>query len=64
MSEELEVSRKATRDHIRAVQANMADVIGNLNDRAENHDRSKLHEPEASGFWEMQQRTPLSQMVD
>jgi hypothetical protein len=39
-----------TLDHIRKVQARFAEVQSQLDNRADMHDRSKLAEPEKSGF--------------
>lgn len=39
-----------TINHIGKVQSNLSKVIYNLNDRKDMHDRSKLEEPELSGY--------------
>jgi len=39
-----------TINHIGKVQSNLSKVIYNLNDRKDVHDRSKLEEPELSGY--------------
>ena len=43
-------SRPDTREHIETVRGFMRAVIGELQDRAERHDASKLEEPEVSVF--------------
>lgn len=43
-------SQKDTINHIAKVQSNLSTVIYNLNDRRTMHDRSKLEEPELSGY--------------
>lgn len=43
-------SAQDTWDHIRRVQELIEHACGNLNDRALDHDQSKLHEPEKSMF--------------
>lgn len=43
-------SRPDTREHIETVRSFMRAVIGELRDRAERHDASKLEEPEVSVF--------------
>jgi hypothetical protein len=43
-------SRPDTREHIDTVRRFLYEVIGDLNGRAEEHDRSKLEEPELSVF--------------
>lgn len=43
-------SQVDTINHIAKVQSNLSTVIYNLNDRRTMHDRSKLEEPELSGY--------------
>lgn len=43
-------SRHDTLEHISKVQVRIAEVQANLDDRAARHDRSKLEEPEKSGY--------------
>jgi hypothetical protein len=43
-------STQDTRDHINKVQVRIAEFQAALDDRAASHDRSKLEEPEKSGF--------------
>ena len=43
-------SQKDTINHIAKVQSNLSKAIYNLNDRRTVHDRSKLEEPELSGY--------------
>jgi len=43
-------SQVDTINHIAKVQSNLSKVIYNLNDRRTMHDRSKLEEPELSGY--------------
>lgn len=43
-------SQADTINHIAKVQSNLSKVIYNLNDRRTVHDRSKLEEPELSGY--------------
>lgn len=43
-------SRHDTLEHISKVQVRIAEVQANLDDRAALHDRSKLEEPEKSGY--------------
>jgi hypothetical protein len=43
-------STQDTLDHISKVQARIAEIQANLDDRAALHDASKLKEPEKSGF--------------
>lgn len=43
-------SQADTINHIGKVQSNLSKAIYNLNDRKDMHDRSKLEEPELSGY--------------
>lgn len=47
---ELSESQKDTINHIAKVQSNLSKAIYDLNDRRIVHDRSKLEEPELSGY--------------
>lgn len=47
---QLERSRNETNEHIRKVQARIAEVQSNLHERAQQHDLSKLSSPEVEGY--------------
>ena len=50
VSHPIERTDSKTKEHIAEVQKNMSLIIDELKKRASNHDRSKLEEPERSGF--------------
>lgn len=53
---QLQRSRNETNEHIRKVQARIGEVQSNLYERAQQHDLSKLAEPEVSGYAVLQVR--------
>lgn len=53
---DLERSRQETLEHIRKVQARINEVQTNLYERAQQHDLSKLREPELRGYAALQTR--------